>query len=408
MMASIFDVLGDTKDSTSKSIVGSLFGLSPDLVAQQQAQQALQSSQQTALQYAQMDPMQRAQYAMFQGAAGAAGGLMGAIGPKSAAVQRAEQEAMLRQKMGEMGIRLDNPQGYMQGAKLAMDMGLTDIAAKMGMAGAQLDKEMSSAEKNRREVYSSAGRQLIEAGFTPGTPEFRAKMQEIIQADVTGKAKGQGTTVNLGGVFDKMFTKQQAETEGKAVAERIDKLGSVVANVPQRTRDIDTILKVLPDSFTGFGATQLKDLSKAAKQLGIPISDKASNTEILNALTTRFVLDLGKVFPGSQSNYELQTIQQTQPNALQDPRTIKRLLQQAKQDYRIANEQYKDAQTYKKANQGTFAGYDLATGQAQASQRVILQDEYDVLSAKAANTGRLTPQEAARAKQLEQQLKIGQ
>ena len=148
-MASLFDLLGGDKE-TSRSIVGSLFGLSPELVAQQQAQQNLQGSQATAMQYAQLDPMQRAQYAIFQGGSGAASGLMGAIGPESAAVQRAKQEAVLKDAMAKQGITLDNPQGYMAGAKLAMDMGLPDVAAKLGMAGAQLDKEMATAAKARR------------------------------------------------------------------------------------------------------------------------------------------------------------------------------------------------------------------------------------------------------------------
>lgn len=144
----MFDLLGGDKE-TSRSIVGSLFGLSPELVSQQQAQQNLQGSQATAMQYAQLDPMQRAQYAMFQGASGAASGLMGAIGPESAAVQRAKQEAAFKDEMAKQGISLDSPQGYIAAAKLAMGMNLPDLAAKLGMGGAQLDKEMATAQKAR-------------------------------------------------------------------------------------------------------------------------------------------------------------------------------------------------------------------------------------------------------------------
>lgn len=149
-MASLFDLLSDTKETSSKSIVSSLFGLPPDLVAQQQAMSNLQNSQQTALQYAQMDPMQRAQYAMFQGASGATGGLMSAFGPKSAAVQRAENEALFQQELKKRGISLNNVQGYAAAAQLAPEFGLGDLVPKLGMAAVQLDKEIATAEKARR------------------------------------------------------------------------------------------------------------------------------------------------------------------------------------------------------------------------------------------------------------------
>lgn len=388
-------------------IVGSLFGVTPNMVQAENTRPLFNR----AMEFAQLNPMQQAQYGIYSGGALLGQGLGSLMGGEDPRLVQAKQMEQVKQFIAQNNLDMSTAEGVAKAAEYARQNNMVEGAYALGQQAAKMRQEeaqtYATLKKADAEKLSTFGRMLVDAGYTPGTPEFQAAMQKAAQAELTGKAKGDGVNINLGGVFDKMFTKQQAETEGKAVAERIDKLGSVVANVPQRTRDIDTILKVLPDSFTGFGATQLKDLSKAAKQLGIPVSDKASNTEILSALTTRFVLDLGKVFPGSQSNYELQTIQNTQPNALQDPRTIKRLLQQAKQDYRIAQEQYKDAQTYKKANQGTFAGYDLATGQAQASQRVIAQDEYEALSAKAARTGRLTPQEAARAKQLEQQLNIG-
>ena len=38
----------------------------------------------------------------------------------------------------------------MAGARLAMDMGMPDIAAKMGMAGSQLNELQAKAEKERR------------------------------------------------------------------------------------------------------------------------------------------------------------------------------------------------------------------------------------------------------------------
>jgi hypothetical protein len=309
-MASIFDMLGDTKDSTSKSIVGSLFGLSPDLVAQQQAQSALQSSQNSAMQFAQLDPMQRAQYAIFQGGAGAAGGLMGALGPKSAAVQRAEQEAALRQKMGEMGIRLDNPQGYMQGAKLAMDMGLTDIAAKMGMAGAQLDKEMANAEKARREdtgelvnrdLYALA---LQEAG---GDRMLAAKIyNDRKQAEkrsvaAAGAAQyGQEKITNLSGAqgIVEKYTKQPFERL-QAIDEAKGFLGMAkegnTAAVPQLRRALVRLGG--PDS-----QLAAKEIASIAGNAGIAGNVANAVNSFFTGTPTREEIKLiGKVIAGAES-----------------------------------------------------------------------------------------------------------
>lgn len=222
-MASLFDMLGSDRE-TSKNIVGSLFGLSPDLVAQQQAMGNLQSSQNTAMQYAQLNPMQRAQYAMFQGASGAAGGLMGAIGPESAAVQKAKQEAMLKDAMSKQGISLDTPQGYMTGAKLALDMGLPDVAAKLGMAGAQLDKQLADAEKARR---ISAGDQrnnaiweqaIIDAGGDKAKAAMNLENKEY-QMDIQKRLAGRSVTnVNMA-PYEKQFDIDMAKLDVDTIKE---------------------------------------------------------------------------------------------------------------------------------------------------------------------------------------------
>ena len=318
MMASIFDVLSDTKDSTSKSIVGSLFGLSPDLVAQQQAQQALQSSQQTALQFAQLDPMQRAQYAIFQGGAGAAGGLMGAIGPKSAAVQRAEQEAMLRQKMGEMGIRLDNPQGYMQGAKLAMDMGLTDIAAKMGMAGAQLDKEMASAEKARRETVPQKVQELRAAGYNE--QEVQMKLREWINESIKGSGN-RGTSTNV-----------TIDAGSLAKAMGMD-VGKQAAGIEGKYSALDSLAEAKKMLKSGIyaGAYGPEQMAAAKYTLGAAGSkQRVENTEQFMSHIGNVVIPRLQEFGGNDSVEELKYLQRVMGGEQRlEPKSLERILDSA-------------------------------------------------------------------------------
>jgi hypothetical protein len=75
-----------------------------------------------------------------------------------------------------------------------------------------------------------------------------------------------------------------------------------------------------------------------------------------------------------------------------------------KQDVRTAKESYRSAQEHKKTK-GSYAGYDVYEGGAQASQSIIDKtNRYNQLSQKARTTGTLTPQEAKEAKQLEADL----
>lgn len=319
-MASLFDLLGGDKE-TSKSIVGSLFGLTPELVAQQQAQSNLQASQNTAMQYAQMDPMQRAQYAMFQGASGASSGLMGAIGPESAQVQRAKQEMALRQAMADKGISLDNPKGFAEASKLAMEMNLPDIAAKMGMAGAQLDKELSIAESKRQEKLTTAARQLQEAGYVQGSPEFIAKMREIVQADITGKSKGSGSstsvTIDAGSLAKAMGVdvgKQAAGIEGKYSA-----------------RDsIADAKKMLKDGIYA-GAYGPEQMAAAKYTLGAAGSkQRVENTEQFMSHIGNVVIPRLQEFGGNDSVEELKYLQRVMGGEQRlEPKSLGRILDSA-------------------------------------------------------------------------------
>ena len=316
-MASLFDLLGGDKE-TSKSIVGSLFGLTPELVAQQQAQSNLQASQNTALQYAQMDPMQRAQYAMFQGASGAAGGLMGALGTESAQVQRAKQEMALRQAIADKGISLDNPKGYMEASKLAMGMGLTDIAAKMGMAGAQLDRELATAESKRQEKLTTAARQLQEAGYVQGSPEFIAKMREIVQADITGKAKGSGSSTSV-----------TIDAGSLAKAMGVD-VGKQAAGVEGKYSALDSIEEARKKLKSGIyaGAYGPEQMAAAKYTLGAAGSaKKVQNTEEFMSYIGNTVVPRLQEFGGNDSVEELKYLQRIMGGDQRlEPKSLERIL----------------------------------------------------------------------------------
>lgn len=313
-MASLFDLLGGDKE-TSKSIVGSLFGLTPELVAQQQAQSNLQASQNTAMQYAQMDPMQRAQYAMFQGASGASSGLMGAIGPESAQVQRAKQEMALRQAMSDKGISLDNPKGFAEGAKLAMEMGLTDIAAKMGMAGAQLDKELSTAEKARKvePITQAEATRLAqlqrELGPEAGSAAFlqeRADQKRSV-TNVNMPKQDSAFQTGLGGIQAKRLESAYAKADAAA-----ESLGNLVKLAELNQQPL----------IGGALADQRKETANFLSTIGLVSKDDAvrlANTQEFEKEAKGLAISWAKKLGFNPSNADVQFIVAALPSLLTDP-----------------------------------------------------------------------------------------
>lgn len=315
MAITLSDLLGGDTGTTSKSLVGSLFGLPPELVQQQQAQSALQNSQNTAMAYAQMDPMQRAQYAMFQGASGATGGLMGAFGPESAAVQRAKQEAILKQAMTENNITLDNPQGFAQAAQLAMQMNLPDIAAKFGMAGAQLDKEMAQAQKARmvepktQAEIDRLGQLRRELGQEAGSTEFLRERAEQSRATTNINMPKQDTEFqkSLGGIQAKRL--EAAYTKADAAA---DSLGNLVKLSELNQQPL----------ITGTLADQRKETANFLSTIGLVSKEDATrlaNTQEFEKEAKGLAISWAKKLGFNPSNADVQFIVAALPSLLTDP-----------------------------------------------------------------------------------------
>lgn len=143
-MALLSKVLGG---SNTKSNLSSLFGLDPNIVAAQQAQQQLQGSRNEAMQYAQLDPYQRANYMMYQGGSGLSGGLLGALGPDTAAVSRAKKMQELNQALIGSGINMNTPEGQQQGAVVAANMGLRDVAIELNNNSLNMAKTLAETQK---------------------------------------------------------------------------------------------------------------------------------------------------------------------------------------------------------------------------------------------------------------------
>ena len=330
-MASILDMLGgDTRETTSRSLVGSLFGLDPNIIAQQQAQQQLQGSRNEAMQYAQLDPYQRANYMLYQGGAGLTGGLMGAIGPESAQVQRAKLEAQLKNELSSRGISLDNPQGYMAGAKLAMEMGLPDVSAKLGMVGTQLDKEMASAEKARR-ISAEDQRSIAiwdqaikDANGDKAKAALNLENKEY-QMDLQKKVAGR-TVVSVTNQQESEFSKELGKIQGKQMESAYN-----TRNAAVKTLDTLTKMSQLNDQQLISGSLSGPRAATAnfLNTVGLASSADAkrlSNTQQFEKVAGDLVLANIKQLGYNPSNADVTFLNKTLPNLETSPQARKELI----------------------------------------------------------------------------------
>ena len=146
-------------------------------------------------------------------------------------------------------------------------------------------------------------------------------------------AAGTKIELGLGDLMNQMFAKAEGKDKGEAWV----KAGTAYRDNAQIIGTIDEFKKIAPNAFTGLGAEAQKNVSKAFSAIGVPISEKASNTEQLQAFQSQFIQKIAKNFPGSQAVKELEQLIASQPNVKQQLPTILKLLDKFR-DERLADQ----------------------------------------------------------------------
>ena len=379
------------------NIVGGLFGVDPSML---QRQQQL-GDQQQAYRYAQLDPMQQAKYLQATGAAGltrAAGGLLGMEDPELAKASKIKQIASQ--------VDMTSPDGLRQLANAIKDFAPQEamMAATEADKRSKLQAETTKALREQRIPTSGLGKliterdDLLASGLPANDPRVLAYTKAI---SAEGEGKGTKVSVDLGGIAN-LFAKKEAEASAKDVTERISKAQQALGSNSKVSRDIAEIEKILPNSFQGQFANFNKTASKTLSALGVPVSEKASNTETLTALTNNLVIPAVKQLPGSLAAKELAFLQETKPTALQEPATVKRLIGMLKDDIAVNRAVVKRADAYTKQDKlGSLRGFNLELQQDELYGNVR---KYNDLKAKVQAKQPITKEEAEFAKSVEQEL----
>jgi hypothetical protein len=198
-------------------IVGSLFGVTPELYQEQRDQLA----RQRAVQLAQMNPLEQASYGAARAGqqfGGALGSLMGVEDPQMRLIS--QRNALARQ------IDMTDPDSIMRGAQLAAQMGDTATASALAEYSRKAASDLALTQQRLRERQGvDPIQQLIRAGkHTPESISLYAKSGDIKDLELIEKpAKGPTPTE-----IEKLQLYRQQLIDGKAPASQIAEVDAVI------------------------------------------------------------------------------------------------------------------------------------------------------------------------------------
>lgn len=428
------------------SMIAGLFS-SPEQYQLQQNQLA----EQNAIQMAQLTPEQRA-VAGLRSAGNMVGGgigrLMGAEDPQLKLIA-ARQQVM-------QGVNPNDPESLGQAAQALAQAGDQQGAIQLAGLARQVQEKMAEATHKfaqsnkamaetqeigaKRESLNARIQALVDSGMpasqakgiasnekafadtiaakniaTPQDYAVQAKAlgfdvkpylkdysPEQIQAMEKGvfqhkagiaRAGAPSTTFDLGSALEKVFLVKDREESAK----NWNAAGQAYTALVPTLSQLDKFEAIVPTGFTGAGTDAKLMLSKALSASGVPISDRASDTEFANAISSKLVQQIAKVFPGSQSNKELAELLKSKPNMSQEAPTIVRLIGE------IRNELLSKKITYEqmaKLPEKERTSFNPNIAEGQNFQKV---QQYNDL-VKKYNSGKITDAERATAKKLQSEL----
>lgn len=423
-------------------MVGGLFGITPEMYQAQKNEQALGR----AAELAKLDPFSAARTSLIYGG----NQLAGVLGGQDPQLQLLSQRnAVMR------GIDLNDPNSIMEGAR---QLGQFDPEGASKLAGlareavvknaeatqkyAQANKAMAETGEigSKRDLLNSRIQALTESGVTENlakgiasndkafadfiaarniatpadyavqaralgfeakpflkdyTPEQVQAMEKGVFAHKAGiaKAGASATHLDLGSALEKVFLVKDREEAAKNWATA----GQAYTALTPTLSQLDKFEAVIPTGFTGAGADAKLALSKGLAAFGVPISSRASDTEFANAISSRLVQQIAKVFPGSQSNKELEQLLKSKPNMAQEAPTIARLINEIRNEAMSKKVTYEQMAKLPEKDRTSF-NPNIAEG-----QNYLKVQEYNDL-VKKYKSGTISDAERTKAKTLQTEL----
>ena len=211
-------------------IVQSLFGVTPDMYQQQQAQQA----DARALQFARLTPMEQAQYGIGRGAYGLAGALGGALGAQDPQLQMISQRNAIAQQ-----IDPTDPESMRRGIQALVQSGDTVGGMQLTEVLRKLESEMAQSFQRRAAGTAS----LAQAGrerAPPTTPELTNARAVALRAGAEGSPEYNAAfDAEYGRLTTKADNKEPTTNEltnARALAAQVGPVGSPEYNTEFRSQ----------------------------------------------------------------------------------------------------------------------------------------------------------------------------
>ena len=422
-----------------------LFGITPE--SYQDTRQLQEQAQ--ALQQAQLNPYEAVNYMAARAGQQLGRGIGGLLGGQDPTLQRISAFQNLASQAD-----LSTPEGYINFGKqlMSVDPQRGALAIQRGQQMAQeLEKtnlEAAQAGKARAESGEITAKRdslnsRIQALVDNGMPESQAKgiasnekafadtiaarniatpaeyavqakalgykvnpylkdysqqeiqaMEKGVFANKAGIAKAGATSmiIPIDKMFDKAFTAQDADKQ----ANSWNAAGEAFATIPSTRQKLADVRSMIDSSFTGTGANVKLGASKLARALNLPIDiNKASNTELTEALTTQFAItELKKNFGSNPAVKDFEYQLKVKPGILQEPETFKRLVSNLEKGLVSEEVAYKRGEQYKQNNKGSIYGFNPYSAKAEATTQVNRYYELINLADKA-KTGKGDPLTAA-------------
>ena len=225
-----------------------------------------------------------------------------------------------------------------------------------------------------------------------GLPQDQQKSFLALQT-----AKRPSTTIKneipLADVLQKVFQSKEREDSAKAFSQA----GEAYTITVPLIKKLSDVESTVSNAFTGAGQNYKLALSKGLSAFGVKISDRATDTEFGDAISAQVVQQIAKVFPGSQSNKELDQLLKSKFNLQQELPTILRLVGEIKDEMLAQTKTYEQMANLP-ANDRTNFNAKLAQGQNY--QKIQQYRNYE----KKYLNKTITPEERAQAAKLKQEL----
>jgi len=251
-------------------IVGSLFGVSPEMYQEQRNRQGMQD----AIAMASLDPMQYANAAIQAGAGRAAGGFAGLMGVEDPQMRLISQTNQLMQ-----GLNLRDPQSLYDAAQQASKMGNVPLAMKLLELS---DVAQVKAQQFESQRQAKLAQTIAQRAYQPGAAE-RAPVLDIQERQ---QMADQGTPMpeNIAAVapsYDISRVAPQLQAMGPAGYAVLEAAGKAAAVSRPEYKEAGGVLYEIPK----FGDGGPKPVTQTARKT-ITIGNRVLDANTMDVLFT--------------------------------------------------------------------------------------------------------------------------